>query len=216
MKKYFAVYLKNLSVRVLFFWREVAGATVMLIFNWPHFSVSPNCCHEMRLPLLIKIYLLNKRNISKHGMNWDTGIAALKNKISHAQDKEVFNAVEHISYCTKGRKGLAIHCPKLCHFWAIVGQLCQLRGEAGLWLVSCVSWCESCALIGQRPLPGVWRSMSMTYCGGSQELGSPHTSPSPHLPSLPLRHFLCSFSPHGEGNGLELVANLRKYCSSIQ
>ena len=111
----------------------------------------------------------------------------------------------HISYCTQWRKGLGIHCPKLCHFWAIVGQLCQLRGEAGLWLVSCVSWCESCALIGQRPLPGVWRSMSMTYCGGSQELGSPHTSPSPL--SLPLRHFLCSFSPHGEGNGLELVTN---------
>ena len=106
--------MKNLSVRVLFFWRKVAGAMVMLIFNWPHFSVSPNCCHEMRLPLLIKIYLMNKRNISKHGMNWDTGIAALKNKISHAQDKEVFNAVAHISYCTQWRKGLAIHCLKLC------------------------------------------------------------------------------------------------------
>ena len=33
MKKYFAVYLKNLSVCVLFFWREVAVARVMLIFN---------------------------------------------------------------------------------------------------------------------------------------------------------------------------------------
>ena len=80
---------------------------------------------------------MNKRNISKHGMNWDTGIAALKNKISHAQDKEVFNAVEHISYCTQGRKGLAIHSqtlPLLSYCWsavsaerrgwAVIGQLC--------------------------------------------------------------------------------------------
>ena len=44
---------------------------------------------------------MNKRNISKHGMNWDTGIAALKNKISHAQDKEVFNAVAHILLHTR-------------------------------------------------------------------------------------------------------------------
>ena len=53
-KTYFAVYLKHLSVHVLYFWREVAGTTVMLIFNWPHFSVSPNCCHEKGVPFTHK------------------------------------------------------------------------------------------------------------------------------------------------------------------
>ena len=113
---------------MLFFWREVAGARVMLIFNWPHFSVSPNCCHEMRLPLLIKIYLMNKRNISKHGMNWDTGIAALKNKISHDKDKEVFNAVAHIILHTM-KEGFS-------------NSLSQTLPTSELLLVSCVSWEE--------------------------------------------------------------------------
>ena len=80
---------------------------------------------------------MNKRNISKHGMNWDTGIAALKNKISHDKDKEVFNAVAHIILHTMKegfRNSLSQTLPLLSYCWsavsaerrgwAVIGQLC--------------------------------------------------------------------------------------------
>ena len=125
--------------------------------------------------------------------HWNRGLEKQNIPCSHAQDKEYPECAvqwQWHEYCTQGGRGLAIHCLKLCPLLSELLLVSCVSWEERLgcdwsavsadmkavrWLVS---WCESWALIGQRSLPGVWRSMSMTYCGGKNWVlpTLPHTS----------------------------------------
>ena len=147
--------------------------------------------------------------------HWNRGLEKQNIPCSHAQDKEHPEcAVQwqwHILHTR--REGfsnslsqtlptselLLVSCISWeerlgCDWSAVSADMKAVR-----WLVS---WCESWALIGQRSLPGVWRSMSMTYCGGKNWVlpTLPPHSPPPHSPTL-LMQLLPSWGGEGDGRG---------------
>ena len=127
--------------------------------------------------------------------HWNRGLEKQNIPCSHAQDKEHPECAvqwqwhilhtrregfsNSLSQTLSTSELLLVSCISWeerlgCDWSAVSADVRAVR-----WLVS---WCESWALIGQRPLPGVWRSMSMTYCGGKNWVlptlppHCPHTS----------------------------------------